>query len=143
MQIGDQHLVRVNCDDPIKHKQFSIPQSLLGLRQWGLSHSNKSLLRGRLQRHVFKILICLQVHGIFLFLRIMLTHIPIKIIPYVLRPIDVSNVTTKVRETFANFCTSNNVTFFPMFLLQMYHHASINFSVSIVCTVGGRACPKN
>lgn len=64
-------------------------------------------------------------------------------IPYILRPIDVSKVRTKVRETFANFCTCKNLTFFPMFLLQMYHHASINFSVSIVCTVGGRACPKN
>lgn len=26
MQIRDQHLVQVYCDDSIKHKQFSIPQ---------------------------------------------------------------------------------------------------------------------
>lgn len=31
MQIGDQHFVHMYCDDPIKHKQFSIPQSRTGV----------------------------------------------------------------------------------------------------------------
>lgn len=52
----------------------------------------------------------------FSFVRMMLRHIPTKMIPYILRPIDASKVRTKVKETFAIECTCKNLTFSPKIL---------------------------